>query len=493
MNQIEAETLTPAPASRRRKWLWLGGSALVLAAGLFGLYGYVYFAAEHRLRKAMAEADRLDPGWRFEDIQAARVPIRDEDNSALVVIAAKAALPKPCYDEEVDNEIRELSPPVLLTVGQRGRLDAVWGKAEKSLVEARKLITMARGRHPVQWKPDLISSLLPTVQDTREIAWLLSVDALRRAQSGDGAGALESCQAMLNAGRSLGDEPCTICQLVREACRNLAIREIERSLALSEPPGESLARLQQALEADLQDPTLLWALRGERALHEGFLQFLQGSGDKTKYFRELLGMRNVRPTPAELVQLRMPGSFKYSRAASIEYNTQLVEAARLPEPEQARRLGEVEATLDQQPLLLRMLGPTFFGSIVTAHHRSVALLRATSAGLAAERYRREHGRWPETLATLVPQYLSQVPVDPRDGQPLRLRRFDDGIVIYSVGADGDDGGVINWNAPTTPPKNAEERKPLDWGIRLWDVSRRRQTPVAKPAVPPGEKPDAKSE
>jgi hypothetical protein len=51
--------------------------------------------------------------------------------------------------------------------------------------------------------------------------------------------------------------------------------------------------------------------------------------------------------------------------------------------------------------------------------------------------------------------------------------LDDGVVIYSVGADGkDNGGKLDKN----PTKDGTDR-----GFRLWDVPKRRQPP--KPPKP----------
>ena len=62
-----------------------------------------------------------------------------------------------------------------------------------------------------------------------------------------------------------------------------------------------------------------------------------------------------------------------------------------------------------------------------------------------------------------------MPADPFTGGPLRFRRLDDGIVIYSVGADRkDDGGDLG------PSQNKSGK---DIGFRLWDVSQRRQEAV----------------
>ena len=100
--------------------------------------------------------------------------------------------------------------------------------------------------------------------------------------------------------------------------------------------------------------------------------------------------------------------------------------------------------------------------------RSQAVLRSAIAALAVERYRLEHERWPHSLSALVPQYLRQAPVDPHDGESLRYRRLDHGVVIYSVGPDQQDNGgniTSNSTAPGT-----------DIGFRLWNVEKRRQPP-----------------
>ncbi len=71
--------------------------------------------------------------------------------------------------------------------------------------------------------------------------------------------------------------------------------------------------------------------------------------------------------------------------------------------------------------------------------------------------------------------LREVPADPFDGKPLRCKRTADGLMVYSVGPDGEDnGGKIN-------RKNAKE-KGSDMGFQLWDVGKRRQRalPVAAP-------------
>jgi hypothetical protein len=86
-------------------------------------------------------------------------------------------------------------------------------------------------------------------------------------------------------------------------------------------------------------------------------------------------------------------------------------------------------------ILTIMLGATSHYQIYV-YRRDVAHLRMTRAGLALFEYRRTHGAFPETLATLGLGDL----IDPFANQPLHYRPEGEGFVLYSVGEDGKDNG-----------------------------------------------------
>lgn len=72
-------------------------------------------------------------------------------------------------------------------------------------------------------------------------------------------------------------------------------------------------------------------------------------------------------------------------------------------------------------------------------------LRLERLALAAESFYRGHGRYPESLDALVSVYIPAVPSDPfdRDGGPLKMKPFGNGIVLYSNGTDWiDNGGSV---------------------------------------------------
>lgn len=78
-------------------------------------------------------------------------------------------------------------------------------------------------------------------------------------------------------------------------------------------------------------------------------------------------------------------------------------------------------------------------SICARTQTSVDLARVACA---LERFRRANAGFPESLNALVPTWLSEIPHDVVNGQPLRYRRTEDGnFLLYSVGwNETDDGG-----------------------------------------------------
>lgn len=55
--------------------------------------------------------------------------------------------------------------------------------------------------------------------------------------------------------------------------------------------------------------------------------------------------------------------------------------------------------------------------------------------LAAARFRARHGKYPDTLAALVPEYIEAVPIDAYDGKPITLKIDAKGWTVFSADAD----------------------------------------------------------
>ena len=92
-------------------------------------------------------------------------------------------------------------------------------------------------------------------------------------------------------------------------------------------------------------------------------------------------------------------------------------------------------------ILTRLLVPALARSFIE-DSKNAARLRTALAATAVERHRLKHGKLPDGLNDLVPEFLPAIPDDPFDGAPLRYKKLAKGYVVYSVGDDRvDDGGV----------------------------------------------------
>jgi ankyrin repeat protein len=73
-------------------------------------------------------------------------------------------------------------------------------------------------------------------------------------------------------------------------------------------------------------------------------------------------------------------------------------------------------------------------------------LRATEVRAAIMLYQRKNGKLPETLDTLCPDFLPEVPLGPFSGKPVRYAKTEQGWKVWSEGEDmKDDGGNADYS------------------------------------------------
>jgi hypothetical protein len=476
----EPETVASSPGRGRRFWLTIIGVPLGFLT--LGLLGWV-MSVQSGLSSAVADADATDPGWRLAEIEAKRVTPPDAENAALVVAKLKQT-GIPNLAVLVPNGVLDnLDPPRLLNDQQKDGVQKFMSALAPRLPLARTLRDKPHGRHAVTWAPNSFSTIL-NCQDNREAAVALRYDVLDRCQAGDIDTAIASCIACFHAGSSLGDEPTAISMLVRIAVQAVAAGLIERSLAQGEASPAILAELQQRLEAEEPAPLLLYAARGERAMSNHYFENLRTGNAGPNAISGIAG------GGAALDWLAMlPGFVGSQQAGCLRFMNRVVEVAKLPPDEWSASFAAIRAEIPNLPVLARLLAPAI-DKIADACRRNHSILRCTIVAVAMERFRREKGHWPETLAELVAAgYLKAVPTDPFDGKPIRLKRLADGWLVYAIGADGiDHGGTLD--------RQKIFQAGNDIGIQLWDVAARRQPPPppkpldedGEPAPPPAAAP-----
>jgi hypothetical protein len=477
-------TTDPPPAKeappRRRPWLrWLGVLLLVIVGS--AALGLALSGRQDQagVERAVDELNATDPGWRIEDIEAARADVPERENSAPLIVAAKARLPGswPLQDE-VFAAVVKLRPCERLPEALSARLEAEMpDSGGPALAASQALAARPRGRHRLVYHRVAIETRLPDQQDSRAVCGLWRLEAIRLAEKGDGDGGLAAARAALNAGRSIGDEPFAISQLIRIACTVTGAQSAEHVLGLSEPGAAELRRLQELAEDEARHPGYRIAMRGERASIYSTYQAV-ASGEVP--FHKLAesggqgwGVRAMDWYGRRMSRADFPRTLSlYTRAVAITEGAPEGQAAQ----EQAL-LAEVKA-LPHSAIFTRLMFPGVL-KLGEAFRRQRATMHALAAALAAERYRREHKAWPADLKKLVPDYLAAVPADPFDGRPLRYRLERGGAVVYSVGPDATDNGGHFCEGTV--------KEGCDIGLRLWNVEKRRQpAPAPPPEGGPGD-------
>src|SRR5260370_41379710 len=139
MRMMEPDTILLSSKPRRRMLWWsavIGGLPLLAILAWLAYFWY----ADREYRAAIAEADRLDPGWRLADLEAARAEVPDAENAALQVLTAKRLLPAGWFPSppgtistKLEDDLDRLPPNQRLDESQSKQLGAELGKAAAAL------------------------------------------------------------------------------------------------------------------------------------------------------------------------------------------------------------------------------------------------------------------------------------------------------------------------------------------------------------------------
>ena len=325
--------------------------------------------------------------------------------------------------------------------------------------------------------PIVVNWRLPHVQQLRDVARLLSADALRASVEGDGNTATADLVAQMRVPEHCRDTaPAILTDLVSLALFNESLETLGEILA-DRPEAFSdsqLTDLAHCISAVAGGGRLRVRLDGVRATFKDLWQRIysgDGHGDghlTAEGFQTLMLLwsppRPGRvPEPEEAHGTRWPEEIGFhllgsaataaiaGRREMSEFCDRLLDEAELAHsmPLWEQKESGVEAELETLrhtraraihylPVVLMMpaVGHASVWVEKITQRRDAALV-----AIALELYRRRKGAWPDRLERLVPDLLPAVPPDRFDGRPLRYRLVDGRAVLYSIGVDRiDDGG-----------------------------------------------------
>jgi hypothetical protein len=469
----------------RHRWVRRVGPGLVALAvlGVAGLFGYryrCYQRGEEHFTAVTARLDATDPGWRLDSADMSHVSLPDDQNSALTPPRVVAALAGGKFEvKRVDGKFVSTSsnPPNRVPDQEDWiAIDRAFEGNSAALAIARSFKDLPRGWRTRPPGQDLITFRMGNIADTRTVFTLLNEEAKRLARDGRPGAAFELVRALLNAARSIDGDILLIDALVRLAGDAMVVGRVQGILAQTRPQG-GLGLVQAALTEEAEADFLWRSFRGERALVD---QTFQNIAAGMYPFRSALVLDpkvGSPPGPADQARdwLEAP-MLPAEHAGFLEQATRACDVARLPADQQRKAFQTI--VVPDSPPVLAAEGPEqlkAFSNILDASLRTRAHLRCAMVGVAVERYRLIRGHWPTSLAEIPPNILPAVPLDPFDGKPLKYVHRDDGVTVYSVGADEqDNGGEVGDN-------NGAGNKPgTDICFRLYNPDQRGLPPLPGP-------------
>ncbi len=287
-----------------------------------------------------------------------------------------------------------------------------------------------------RWPIDLTQNSFPMdhVHQIRTGAYLLMLEAMYKAERGDSGGATDAVVAMIGLARSLDEEPTSISQSIRAHRLRLGRDALEQALNRTALTEVQLARLQRTLREAEDAGGFVRGFVGNRCLAADVMQHGSSMDDDSI-------IPTLAPGPARALYEGV-GLNDFDTAAFLELYAEIVEAAKTPPDDRLDAVHTIDELLSELPQY--WLSSRYFLQRTTRQFESDldtrAQLRAARVGLAVERHRVAHGELPESLDTLVPEFLDRVPKDPFGDGPLKYERLENGFMVYSIGVDEEDDG-----------------------------------------------------
>jgi hypothetical protein len=381
----------------------------------------------------------------------------------------------------------EAAPPPSTNVPTRmeaaAAVLAALAEAEPVLEELRAASRRAHSRFNLRYDTDNPAAiLLPHYAVLKRVFQVLQLRAAAELALGRADAAFEDVQFMFRLTDTIRNEPLMIGYLVRLATMQIALEPLAEGLARHQWSEAQLRGFGERLHqfdflADGRQ-----ALQGERIFFGGIMDYVRRSANKYEVLTEGLEFGNSGQQSGFnmkfAVLAAVPSGWFYLEKVNgsrvfQDYLLPVIDVPRrrISPDASARAEAQIEA-LAAKPPLARVLRHQFFAGLLlpalshTAQKAARAQAAADCAALACalERYRLARGQFPGSLGALVPEFISKLPRDVINGQPLNYLRNSDGqYVLYSVGWDAIDGGGVI--VPLQNSRNVDYTKG-DWVWRL---------------------------
>lgn len=333
--------------------------------------------------------------------------------------------------------------------------------------EAPLALVVQASRRPRRYDPlvaapdepyRLVTVDLAMVTQLRDFTRALVVRAMQRAASGRIDEAWDDLMAVHRLARLAAQGPTLIEGLVGGAIEGVACAADRALLAHVELSPRQIARMR----ADLDQLAPVSPIVDKIDVGERFMLLdtmstavdlmAQGTIEEDD---DLAALKSISASAVDWDRVFADGNVWFDRyvAACREPNRarREVELAKLDEEfEQktkdgqgvrtriAAALGSREAITERVGLGLYNLMLPAMSAACSAQDRRTLDLEVTKLAFALAAYRADHGSYPQKLADLVPGYIAKVPEDVFAGRPISYTLDDEGYILHSFGANGED-------------------------------------------------------
>ncbi len=344
---------------------------------------------------------------------------------------------------QAEEEMGEL-PGWLWEAATDPAFDTRSDKTQNLLRDKRKATALIKkaSRKPRLYHPLTLTfdSEIPQYAPFRNGTDLLALEARNFARKGQMAAALANISDMENIAEQINQTPTLISTMVASGIHSKSKSTLE--IILAESPGHSKIKVNLPVKTHDQ---ILQGLQKSLVIEDAMQDF--GMADILINHPSMYLLSNISSESfGGGIENKLYRVFFYpdDLASHGDYFKKVYEFTKQPYYQSGSEFKEWENHLAEN-IELGIMSSIALPSVSryfekTTYHQTEFLLGRL--GLASAAYRSDHGKYPATLDALVPKYITEIPIDPFSGEPLKMIAVKGGLILYGVGQDlKDDQGA----------------------------------------------------
>lgn len=408
----------------------LGLVLIILAAVFLAGRGIVNYLQARKVEDIMEKLKTERKPLLLEDIE---IECREENNGALIWKEIERKL-------KVKEERAFLRSVFSKIIYARNLSEEELARVKKLLELNKEALALFPGvvnrscfKYMASWPSLGVEIEFPNLVVMTDFERLFNLETYLKADRGEVEEAINRINLMLDFSLKILDEPFLMLFMEATKIYRNQLELLNDIVVQKNIQGSLLIKLMEKLNKDVWQAKLSQVIENERVI---FLNLFQACLDREEKALSGLGLSSWKVWALEPI-IRL--DFIYGLKA-FEECEQLIKVPYSDWPS-LQRASLLKKKQVPSIYFLSSLLNFDFGQVLLREKILEAKIEVTRLGLACRLFKEEMEHWPKKLSDLVPMILPEIPVDPFTGKQLIYRKNNQGIKIYSVGANQkDDGG-----------------------------------------------------